>query len=98
MDRGYSLRDLARKAGYSPGYIADIESGRRLPRSFVLHCILKVLSVEDRNAEVLELYCNVKERCLIENLAKFYREMAIGSFASHHLSHLKHSDAIKSLP
>jgi transcriptional regulator with XRE-family HTH domain len=62
MDRGYSLRDLGRKAGYSPGYIADIESGRRLPKSFVLDCILGALSAPEKKQEVFSIYLDAKVR------------------------------------
>jgi transcriptional regulator with XRE-family HTH domain len=55
-DRGYSVRALARKAGYSRGYISDIESGRRLPKSFVLECILSALSARERKQEIFAIY------------------------------------------
>ncbi|MDQ3230803.1 MAG: helix-turn-helix domain-containing protein [Pseudobdellovibrionaceae bacterium] len=64
MDRGYSLRDVAKKAGYSPGYIADIESGRRLPKSFVLDCILGALAAREKRQEVFSFYVDaVRSLC-----------------------------------
>ncbi len=62
VNRGYSVRDLAKKSGYSRGYISDIESGRRLPKSFVLDCILSALSVRERREEVLAIYMDARFR------------------------------------
>jgi transcriptional regulator with XRE-family HTH domain len=62
MDRGYSVRDLAKKSGYSRGYISDIESGRRLPKSFVLDCILSALSARERREEVFVIYMDARFR------------------------------------
>ncbi|WP_141733936.1 helix-turn-helix domain-containing protein [Oligoflexus tunisiensis] len=59
-DRGYSLRKVARKSGYSPSYISDIESGRRLPRVFALECILAALAAPDKKREVFSLYREAK--------------------------------------
>lgn len=61
-DRGYSVRALARKAGYSRGYISDIESGRRLPKSFVLECILSALSACERKDEIFAIYWDARIR------------------------------------
>lgn len=62
VNRGYSVRDLAKKSGYSRGYISDIESGRRLPKSFVLECILSALSALERREEVLAIYMDARFR------------------------------------
>ncbi len=62
VNRGYSVRDLAKKSGYSRGYISDIESGRRLPKSFVLDCILSALSAGERREEVLAIYVDARFR------------------------------------
>ncbi len=59
-DCGYSLRELAKKSGYSLGYLSDIESGRRLPRSFALKCILGALSVHEKKSEVFAMYLDAR--------------------------------------
>jgi transcriptional regulator with XRE-family HTH domain len=61
-DRGYSLRDLAQRSGYSQRYIWDIESGRRLPKIFALDCILSALSAREKKPEVLAVYWDDKIR------------------------------------
>ena len=35
IGRGLGLRELARRAGISGGYLADVEAGRRAPRAAV---------------------------------------------------------------
>jgi transcriptional regulator with XRE-family HTH domain len=62
VDRGYSVRDLAKKSGYSRGYISDIESGRRLPKSFVLECILSALSAREKKQEIFAIYWDARIR------------------------------------
>ncbi|WP_141732398.1 helix-turn-helix domain-containing protein [Oligoflexus tunisiensis] len=79
-DRGYSLRKLARKSGYSPGYIADIESGRRLPRVFALECILVALAAHEKRQEFFEIYYLYKSNLLFENLALLNRKVGECSF------------------
>lgn len=59
-DRGYSLREVARKSGYSASYIAEIESGRRLPRFFALECILMALAAPEKKQEIFSLYREAK--------------------------------------
>ncbi|MDQ3232789.1 MAG: helix-turn-helix transcriptional regulator [Pseudobdellovibrionaceae bacterium] len=59
-DCGYSLRELAKKSGYSLGYLSDIESGRRLPAPFALKCILGALSVHEKKPEVLAMYLDAR--------------------------------------
>lgn len=43
--RGMSLREMARKCGYSYSYLANIEAGRKTPRLFTMDCLMEALSV-----------------------------------------------------
>jgi transcriptional regulator with XRE-family HTH domain len=62
--RGYSLRDLERKSGYSNGFIAMIESGKRVPKRFALMCLLESMGIKDTSeADPLFLDARVKIAC-----------------------------------
>ncbi len=43
--RGMSLREMAKRCGYSYSYLANIEAGRKTPRLFTMDCLMKALSV-----------------------------------------------------
>jgi transcriptional regulator with XRE-family HTH domain len=43
--RGMTLREMAKRCGYSYSYLANIEAGRKTPRLFTMDCLMKALSV-----------------------------------------------------
>ncbi|HYX36836.1 MAG TPA: helix-turn-helix transcriptional regulator [Oligoflexus sp.] len=43
--QGLTLREMARRCGYSYSYLANIEAGRKIPRLFTMDCLMKTLSV-----------------------------------------------------
>lgn len=45
-ERNLSLRELARRAGLSPSYLSEIESGQRLPSETMLDALADELGVE----------------------------------------------------
>lgn len=61
---GYSLRDLERKSGYSNGFIAMIESGKRVPKRFAFLCLLQSMGIDDTSeADSLLIDAKVKTVC-----------------------------------
>lgn len=44
--RGMSLREMAKRCGYSYSYLANIEAGRKAPRLFTMDCLMKALGVQ----------------------------------------------------
>lgn len=62
-ERGYTLRELARKIDYSAGYIGIIEQGKATPNSYILYQLASVLAVPVSN-----FYNeNNKEKKLVNN-------------------------------
>jgi transcriptional regulator with XRE-family HTH domain len=62
--KGYSLRDLERKSGYSNGFIAMIESGKRVPKRFAFLCLLQSMCIDDTSeADSLLIDAKVKTVC-----------------------------------
>lgn len=45
IKRGYNQHQLATRAGISPSYIRDIESGRKNPTVLVLSCLCEALDI-----------------------------------------------------
>ncbi|WP_353963149.1 helix-turn-helix transcriptional regulator [Streptomyces sp. NBC_01142] len=50
---GLGLRELARQAGLSPGYLAHLEAGERCPSVSVAHCLAGLLEVDEVERVVL---------------------------------------------
>jgi transcriptional regulator with XRE-family HTH domain len=62
--KGWTMQQLALKAGFLPGYISLVESGRKNPRIGNALCLARALSLD-----VGEL-AKVKERFVIHGAAK----------------------------
>ncbi len=61
---GCSLRDLAKRSGYSRSYISAIEKGKRTPNAFALKCIVKSMELQHADAErFMRQYVEFKAAC-----------------------------------
>jgi len=59
-NKGFSLREVARKSGYSSSYLFDIESGRRTPQLFALQCIVEAMALTNEWDKLLSMLIDTR--------------------------------------